>query len=174
MRAGITYRIAVAVLILLWIVPSRFYAQETDYKAYSLFVYNFIKYIEWPEPADNFVIGVLGDSPIQKELEILAKSKKAKGRPIIIKKISTAEEALTCQMVYITPGKSSMLKAVIEKTKGKPILLLGEREGLAKKGAGLSFVTMDDDTLKFEFNQSALEQNKLKIPGVLSKLGLST
>lgn len=32
----------------------------------------------------------------------------------------------------------------------KPILIVGEREGLAKKGAALSFVTLEDDVLKFD------------------------
>ncbi len=167
-----TYKL-IGMLVLLLAFSSRSYAQETNYKSYSLFLYNFIKYIEWPADNSDFVIGVMGESPIIKELELLAKTKKAKGRPIIIKKITTADEAAACQMVYIPPGKSSMLKVIAEKTKGKPVLLVGEREGLAKKGAGMSFVTLDDDTLKFEFNQTVLDQNHLKIPSVLSKLGLA-
>lgn len=149
------------------------FAQDKDYKSYSLFIYNFVKYIEWPSSSQEFVIGVYGDSPIIKELENMAKTKKAKGRPIIVKKISTAEEALNCQLVYVPPSKSAQTKLIAERIKGKPILLVGEREGLARKGAALSFVTMDDDTLKFEFNQGVLDQNNLKIPTVLSKLGLA-
>lgn len=147
-------------------------AQDKDYKSYSLFIYNFVKYIEWPSSNQEFVIGVLGDSPVIKELENMAKTKKAKGRPIIIKKISTADEALNCQLIYVPPSKSSQTKAIADKIRGKPILLVGEREGLARKGAALSFVTMDDDTLKFEFNQGVFDQNGLKIPSVLTKLGL--
>ena len=162
----------VGLLVVILVFSTRSYAQETNYKSYSLFVYNFIKYIEWPENSTDFVIGVMGDSPIVKELENLAKTKKAKGQQILIRKLTAVDDAINCQMVYIPPGKSSLLKAILEKTKGKPILVVGEREGLAKKGAGMSFVTLDDDTLKFEFNQNALNQNSLKIPTVLSKLGL--
>jgi hypothetical protein len=78
--------------VLLLLVASLFSknakAQETDYKAYSLFVYNFMKYVEWPEAQSkgDFVIAVLGDSPINKELENLAASKKLKGRNIVLKK----------------------------------------------------------------------------------------
>ena len=145
---------------------------DVDYKAYSLFVYNFIKYIEWPNLDAEFRIGVMGDSPVLKELQNLAKAKKAKGKPIVIKVISSPEEALGCHLVYISSSKSSTLKALLEKTKGKPVLLVGEREGLAKKGAGLSFITMDDDVLKFEFNKTAIESNQLKIPSALTNLGL--
>ena len=147
-------------------------AQDVDYKAYSLFVYNFMKYIEWPEITGDFTIGVVGDSPVLKELETLAKTKKAKGRNIIIKKILTPDDVMNCQLVYVCSGKSSMAKAINEKVKGKSILVVGEREGLAKKGAALSFITLDDDVLKFEINKVVLDQNKLKIPSVLSNLGL--
>jgi len=64
-------------------------AQETDYKAYTLFIYNFMKYIEWPEAQSkgDFVIAVLGDSPVNKELQTLAAGKKLKGRNIVLKKM---------------------------------------------------------------------------------------
>lgn len=109
---------------------------DLDYKAYSLFVYNFMKYIKWPNANSDFILGVLGDSPVLKELQTLAKTKKAKGKAIILKTITTADEAVSCNLVYICTSKSSMLKTLIEKTKGKPVLLVGEREGLAKKGPG--------------------------------------
>jgi hypothetical protein len=147
-------------------------AQEVDYKAYSLFVYNFMKYIEWPEGNGEFVVGILGDSPIIKELQNLAKTKKPRGRTLVVKKITTLDEAANCQLVYVSDAKSSMLKQLVEKVKGKPVLVVGEREGMARKGAALSFMTDEDDTLKFEINKAALEKNGLKIPAVLSNLGI--
>ena len=53
-------------------------AQSTNYKSYALYVYNFMKYIEWPENNSNskFVIALIGNSPIEKEFELLAKNKK--------------------------------------------------------------------------------------------------
>ena len=51
-------------------------------------------------------------------------------------------------------------------------LLIAEREGLAKKGAGINFVTMEDETLKFEVNKKVIEAHNLKIPKMLFSLGL--
>ena len=149
-------------------------AQETDYKAYSLFVYNFMKYVEWPEAQSkgDFVIAVLGDSPIIKELQTLANSKKLKGRTIVLKKCNTLEETSGCHLLYVSASKSTALKTLKDQTKDKPILIVGEREGLAKKGAGLSFVTLDDDELKFDINKKEIEQHQLKISGSLISLGI--
>ena len=149
-------------------------AQETDYKAYTLFVYNFMKYIEWPEAQSkgDFIIAVLGDSPVNKELQTLAAGKKLKGRNIVLKKCNTFEETVGCHLLYISSSKSTSLKALKDQTKDKPVLIVGEREGLAKKGASLSFVTLDDDELKFDINKKEIEQHQLKIAGSLINLGI--
>lgn len=150
------------------------HAQETDYKAYTLFVYNFMKYVEWPEAQSkgDFVISVLGDSPINKELEGLASSKKLKGRNIVLKKCSTPEETNGSHLVYVSSSKSTVVKILKDQTKDKPVLIVGEREGLAKKGASLSFVTLDDDELKFDINKKEIEQHQLKIASSLISLGI--
>jgi hypothetical protein len=153
---------------------NRALAQEVDYKAYTLFVYNFIKYIEWPEAKSqgDFVLGILGDGPIVQELERLAATKKAKGRTIVIKKFSSPDKVTDCQLLYVTSSKSGAIKQLNELNRNKPILIVGEREGLARKGAALSFVTLEDDVLKFDINKSEIEQHNLKIPGTLILLGL--
>lgn len=151
-------------------------AQEINYKAYSVYVYNFIKYIEWPAESNtenNFVIAIVGDSPIIKDLKILAASKKANGQNIVIRKYATIEEVEQCKILYISNSvKNNLLKAAIEKTKTMSALLITEREGQAKKGAGINFVTLEDETLKFEVNRKVIEGNKLKISNSLMTLGL--
>ncbi|HKC69579.1 MAG TPA: YfiR family protein [Bacteroidia bacterium] len=155
-------------------ISAKCVAQDVDYKAYTLFVYNFMKYVEWPEAQSkgDFVVCVFGDSPIQKELAALATTKKLKGRNIVIKNITKAEEAAGCQLLYVSSSKSGNIKALKEQMMGKPILIVGEREGLAKKGAELSFVTMDDDELKFDINKKEIEQHQLKISSQLIALGI--
>ncbi len=160
-------------LFLLCGSTNNLHAQETDYKSYTLFIYNFMKYVEWPESQSkgDFIVAVIGDSPINKELQILANTKKIKGRTIQIRKCNTIEDSYGCHLLFIPNSKSAMVKAANEQTKDKPVLIVGEREGLAKKGAGLSFVTMDDDELKFDINKKEIEQHQLKIASSLVSLG---
>jgi hypothetical protein len=64
------------------------------------------------------------------------------------------------------------MKTVKEQLRNKPVLIVGEREGLAKKGAALSFVTLEDDVLKFDINKTEIEQHQLKISSALISLGI--
>lgn len=148
------------------------FSQDVDQKAYTLFLYNFMKYVEWPDPNGDFVIGVVGESPIKKELEVLAQTKKAKGRKIVVKTVITPEDAILCSMIYIPSSKSSLLKPIAEKIRGKAVLIVAEREGLAKKGAGISFEIDDDDALKFDINKSVLDGQSLKVANLLMQLGI--
>ena len=165
---------ALILVLLCCLAPRKAAAQDVDYKAYTLFVYNFMKYVEWPEAQSkgDFVVAVLGDSPISKELMALAATKKLKGRNIVIKKCNTPEETTGCHLLYISPSKSSVVKTLKDQTKDKPVLIVGEREGLAKKGAGLSFVTLDEDELKFDINKKEIETHQLKISSSLITLGI--
>ncbi len=148
-------------------------AQSTDYKAYSLYVYNFMKYIEWPEEENtsDFVIGLLGDSKIKEELLVLASHKKLKGRKIVFKQFDKVGDIIFCNLLYVTSSKSSSIKLINQKFASKPMLIVGEREDSVYKGAALSFTTTDEDQLKFDINKKEIESHKLKISSSLVKLG---
>ena len=160
-----------SVLLLLACISSSLWAQDEMFK--SLFIYNFTKNIEWPAEYQlgDFVITVLGNSPIVAELEKIAKLKKVGTQPIVIKKVNDASELGKCNLIYITPSKSSQLSGVISATEKKPIVIIGDGNGLAAEGAGLNFVKVDGKQ-KFEINSGALQRNGLKVNSYLSTLGI--
>jgi hypothetical protein len=167
--------LSIAIFLITALITKTAQAQTVDYKAYTLFVYNFMKYVEWPdsEIKEDFVIGVIGDSPVIKELNQLASSKKIKGKNIVVKKFKNPDEIVACNLLYVSSDKSSQMKIINEKMKSLPVLIVAEREGLAKKGAAINFITLEDDTLKFEINKNSIEQKSLKVSSSLLALGIS-
>ncbi len=165
------YLAAVFFLVVFIGKNEKLFSQDLDYKAHTLFLYNFMKYVEWPDSPGDFVVGVVGNSPIEKELNTLAQTKKIKGKKIVVKIINSPDEVEDCNMIYLPNDKSSMLKAIAEKVKSKSVLIVAEREGLARKGAGISFAVDDNDTLKFDINKSSLDSKSLKVANVLIQLG---
>ena len=161
-----------AFLFIILLFPSRSEAQ--NYKIHSLFMYKFIQYIEWPDKdaSGSFVIGVVGNSPMQTELESLAASKKAGNRTIIIKKLSASSSELgSCHIVFISENQSSQLSTVSSKLQGKPTLIVSETSAGAKKGAEINFLIIEDK-MKFELNKTAIERQGLKVSGDLIKLSI--
>ncbi len=149
-------------------------SQEINYKSQCLYLYVFSKNIYWPNDhlKENFVIGVYGNSPIFEELEIMASIKKAaNGKKIIIKQFFSSDKIEDVDILYISSSKSRDLKKILNIIENKPILIVAERDGLAKKGASINFIIMEDDTLKFEVNRSVMEKLNLEISDGLLKHG---
>jgi hypothetical protein len=166
-------KLSLLVLILVVGVNIKMKAQQKDYKAYSLYVYNFMKYIEWPEEESkgDFIIGVFGESPINSELKNLALNKKLKGRNIVLRKFNSPEEINNCHLLYVTTSNNKLIKSICVQFKDKSTLIIGEREGGVYSGAALSFFISDEDELNFDINKKELENHRLKIASSLVNLG---
>ena len=150
-------------------------AQDPEYRAQSLYIYKFSKYIFWPKGSlgNTFKIGVFGNSPIYKELEIMASLKKAANDIDfeILKVDPETDDISTCQIIYVASSKSRQISEITDIAGDKPILVVAEREGMGSRGATISFIVLENGVLKFEINMDLLEQHKLEIADELLKLG---
>ncbi|MGB3617520.1 MAG: YfiR family protein [Catalinimonas sp.] len=161
-------------LLLLGLLPAAARAQVTTYRTQSLFIYKFTKHVTWPEAAreGDFVIGVYGNSPILQELRLMASLKKAAaGQTIVVRQIDRLEALDGVHVLYLTAAKSRQLPAVLAATRNRPVLVLAERGGLAKRGASINFILMEDLTLKFEVNTAVLRAHYLSISTELLQFG---
>jgi hypothetical protein len=146
---------------------------QVNYKLHSIFIYKFTQYIEWPDKASagDFVIGVVGNSPIQAELEALAATKKVGSKSIVVKKMSASADLSVCHIIFLAEGQSGQLANISGKLAGKPCLLISEVTNGAKKGAGINLIIVDEK-MKFEMNKGAVESQGLKVSGDLVKLAV--
>lgn len=146
-------------------------AQNEKFKA--LFMYNFTKYIEWPsnERSGDFIIGVLGNSPLTSELKTIAGKQKVGVQPIVVKVFETVEEIQKCHILFIPASKSAMLPAILSKTTSLSTLLVGESTGFASLGGCINYVS-DGSKLKYEVSKSNIEKHGLVVSSSLISLGI--
>jgi hypothetical protein len=148
--------------------------QDLDYRAQSLYIYKFTKFIYWPEDRSkgDFIIGVYGNSPLLEELKLMASIKKAgKDQNIVVREIDPDEDLSTYHIIYVPSSKSRQLREIRDQIGNKPVLIVAEREGMASRGATISFMIDNYEILKFEVNTSRLSQQNLDISDELIKLG---
>ncbi len=148
--------------------------QAMDYTIQANIIYRFTKYIEWPESKKkgDFIIGIIGDSPLAEELKKFITNKTAGDQKIIMKKFSSSSETYNCNILFISEDESSSLKKIALRTAGNPILLVSESDGLALKGACINF-TIVSDHLKLEINKNNIERRNLNIASELLQLGIT-
>jgi hypothetical protein len=150
----------------------RVQAQNPSYEELqAAYLYNFAKYIDWPEEITEFVIGVYGAHPTFIEaLEKTVKEKKVKGGKIHLKNILSPEDATTCHIVYFPEKETRNLGAVSKEVKGSNVLLVSEKDEI-KKGAAISFV-VEEDRLRFKLKKASLKEAGLVATDGLLRLAI--
>jgi hypothetical protein len=155
-------------------------AEETnpqyEYNVKAAFLYAFGRYVEWPKEAFDgqsgaFVLGVCGEDRFGRILERIAESKTIQGRRIVVEKMSTADQLPPCHILFVSRSLAPAEQtAIINKTRDKPILLVGESAGFAEQGGGINFF-VESGTVRFEINVEAIRQKALVLDAKLLNLG---
>lgn len=146
-----------------------------EYPLKALFLYNFGGYVEWPADAfrgsdDPFVIGILGSAPLDQTLREIAATRKIAGRTIVVKRFSTVDQVTACQILFIGRDVSPQQQcAAVAKLKHHHVLIVGESEGFAGRGASVNFF-VESNKIRFEINLDAAKEEQLKISAKLLAL----
>lgn len=161
--------IAALSFIILIIAPIK--AQVIDTKYEALFIYNFTKYINWPrtDGHDDFIIGILGQGDIVKEMQLLASQKLVGDRKIIIKVFENTESIEHCHLLFITKKQSSQISVARKKLMGMSTLYITESSGMAQNGADINFVSKVNKVV-FELNTKYMKENNLQFANTLISL----
>ena len=161
------------IFFLMMAIFSVSHAQKEKYQ--SLFIYNFTKYIKWPDSynSDKFVIGVLGNSAIFTSLNEMALAKKKTGSGLVIevKKYSSVDEIDGCNILFVSQNAIDNLGQIESRTSTKPILVVSDSPGMATKGSVINFVELDGK-MKFELNESKAFGKGLIVSGSLTSLAI--
>ena len=161
-------------LVVVMGLTSGVYAQERDkHELHSMMIYNFLKYIQWPESANSgqFVIGVIGDDDVYSTLNAWYGDKERMGKTLRVKKLSSASEAKDCQLVYIGSAASNQFEAIHGFVSNSPTLIITDKNGLGEKGSGINFKIVNN-RLKFELNEKALNAADLKVSSQLAAMAI--
>lgn len=163
-----------------------------EYKIKAAFVYNFLKFIDWPDeekpPPEteqakaNITLGVFGSELAQQSCKEL-QDKKIKDRKIKVtilteKDLSAKDPKVLkgCDLLFIGISAANTsekpkydLKKILSLAQAQSILTIGENRGFLEQGGMVNFV-IENKKVRFEVNLDTLQQGGLKIRAQLLKL----
>jgi hypothetical protein len=139
-----------------------------EYEIKAAYLYNFIKYVDWPSYGDTITIGVLGGNPFGTALAPL-NGKIVKGRRLLIKELDSVREAQKCQIIFVSSSEKQRLQEIFENLKFARVLTVGETDGFATSGGMINFVE-ENNKVHFEINADAARRTGLTISSELLKL----
>ena len=138
-----------------------------------MFIYHFIKYIEWPKEAStsDFKIAVFEDDKMFDVLKAQLNGAKRKGKPILVEKIDLTSSLEEYQVLYLPRSKSKMLEELKEKAVDHHLLFVTDKNGLSTKGSGINFKEVNNK-LRFEISIDELNSRGLKVASQLKKVAI--
>lgn len=139
----------------------------------AAFIYNFAKFVEWPQA--SFVTktaplqlcafsGSTGGTPLN-----LIDGRLAQGREIKLIRINSPSDAERCQILYLTDAHRASWSSALATLSLQPVLTISEDVNFIDNG-GIVALFVDEDHVRFRVNLTAAQQNGLKFSARILQL----
>ena len=191
-----TYILSISILLLLmpvavnraWAVDK---AQIQAAKVKAAFIYNFIKFVDWPEERtakvnESLTIGVFGKSPFGNAFEKVTDTT-IKGRKVVIKYFQGFEEIEQtgkdkkeyiqkkikelgrCEVLFVCASEAQSFKWIVQPLEQYHVLTVSDAPGFLEGGSIINFI-MENKKVRFEINTASAGRSKLQIRSKLLRL----
>jgi hypothetical protein len=147
-------------------------APADESKVKAAFVYNFLKFVEWPAtafraPRDSFVVGIIGDGPTAEATEQFLAAKLIGAHPLVTRRMKWDHSFLGVHAVFVSEPDSRRLRRVLDSA--RTTLTIGEGAEFATRG-GVIGLLVENDKVRFDVNTDAAEVAGLRISSKLLAL----
>ena len=141
--------------------------QEDEYQLKAAFLVNFLKFIEWPDSSGPYIIEVAGKNPFGSPLESLANNRNINGRKVIFRSEKHSGNGLP-SIIFVPASELSRFADFLQYAK-KPVVVIGESSGFARKFGAINFIH-DHDRVAFEINPKLAKASGVKVSSQLLQL----
>jgi hypothetical protein len=148
--------------------------QMDEYRVKAAFLYNFAKFVDWPEEAfrnagEPFSVCILGADPFGRALDEVVAGKAIAGRPLAVRRIPDAHQSAGCHILFVSPSAGKQVLPVLAAAKQCGILTVGEAGSSGSEGMVINFI-LASGKVRFEINVAAAADQKLRVSSRLLSL----
>ncbi len=169
-------RSTAVMLSLLWLLPGSGWAQQpTIAQLKAAYIYNFVRYVEWPAHASHhngadLVLCLAGpeDEALFVELAELD-GKNIRNHRISVRRADLGDEVDQCAMIVIEKVDPAQTGLLLQQLAGLPTLTVSSKPDFLDLGGMIGLVT-EAGKLRFDINLSAARSNNLVLTFQLLKL----
>lgn len=143
----------------------------SEYLVKGAFLYNFMKFVEWPPASlsDPLVVGVLGPAPLG-DIEAAFKDKTVRGHRVVVRGYDDAGRLGPCHVLFITTDAAGQLRTALRAVAGAPVLTVSDLPDAVQPEAVINLVAVDT-RLGFQVNLDLAQASGLQVSSKL--LGLA-
>ncbi len=170
-------RVGIGFVILLASVPAVSQAKPSEYAVKAAYLYNFGKFVKWPADSKpgrnaNFSICVLGQDPFGTSLDATVEGENISGKPVVVRRVTSAREGSSCNMLYISPSERGRLPEILAAVGKDSTLTVSDMPEFIQRGGMIEFV-MDSGRVRFQINLEAAQAAGLNLSSELLKVAMN-
>lgn len=145
---------------------------ESQVKA--MFVYNFLKFVEWPVDAsadakDPFVVLIIGDGATADATESFLESRMIGDRPLVVRRTQSDPSFTGVRAVFVVERDGKKLHHILDAATAAGVLTIGEGEGFATLG-GVIGLLVENRKVRFDVDTTAAQSAGLRVSSKLLAL----
>ncbi|MDA3866619.1 MAG: YfiR family protein [Salinivirgaceae bacterium] len=142
-------------------------------KIQAMFIYNFTKYIDWPESSrsNSFVIGVLNDVELYTRLTEVVAGKKMNALPIVVNKLTNSALTEQIHILFVGASQCEKLPSICNKLEDREVLIISNCPDGIDHGAAISFVVVANKQ-RFSLSRQNFVKHKLQMKPELENFAL--
>jgi hypothetical protein len=151
--------------------PAQTPLTEAQAKASALF--NFARYVEWPERAfasrDAALVFCLVGRDSLASSAATFEGRALNGRSTQLRRVLGAEDVKGCHVLYVGEAEERRLLPMLRAAAAEPVLTVSDVSGSSELGGAITIV-LEDGRIRFDINRAALEQAQLRASSNLLRL----
>jgi hypothetical protein len=172
-RRSITKRFLV-LAALLFGVRAEAQSAMSESQVKAMFVYNFLKFVEWPADTsvgakDPFVVIIIGEGATADATEQFLESKMIGARPLVVRRIRWDQSLAGARAAFVLERDAKKLHRVLDAAASAGVLTIGEGESFTARG-GVIGLLVEDRRVRFDVDTSAAQNAGLRISSKLLAL----
>lgn len=149
----------------------------SEYQVKAAYLYDFSRFVEWPahsgsEKDPTFAICVIGKDPFGAILDATLAGEKREGQNLEARRISKAQEALACRILFIGTSEADHLKEILAQMKKATVLTVSDIPRFSESGGMIEFV-LKDHKVRFDVNLTNATDAGLAVSSDLLKVALT-
>jgi YfiR/HmsC-like len=141
---------------------------DVEYKVKAGYLYNFTKFITWPEDnSTTFNLCIVGEDPFGDLIDPI-EQRSAFGRPIKLFRFNSFNKEQRCHILFISNSikDKHLLKGMLVVQDVDKSLTVGESKDFATQSGMIGFINREGK-IKLQINLKMLQQSDLKISAKL-------
>ncbi len=166
-------RVAGAAIVFALLMPPATFAQDvTEPALKAAFIYNFVRFTEWPEPrppSDPFLICVVGDVAVADALEQVVKGRDFEGHRIVVSRLAVSGSPANCRVLYLSGLTTTQGAQLLGRLQGPAVLTISDMARFTEAG-GMAEFFFERGQLRFNIGLPAVKRSRLQMSSRLLAL----